>query len=239
MNRRDRDLLVILVSLIIGALIYFFLIRPAYEQRQNLLQQRQDAMSSRDRVILVLQNLPVLQQTEPQMRVETNDKYESFFYDLKTERILNHLDSLITKTRVLVTSYVPSGPAVSGITIPASSSVAVSYPLLDIAATENTSLSSGVSPGNESAVPSVAIPRLDITLGIGASTFESIMSFIEELERMNKALVINNVILNRSETRLEGQIMISLYSLPKLDTTQESEYVFSPSIPTGKSNTFS
>jgi type IV pilus assembly protein PilO len=89
------------------------------------------------------------------------------------------------------------------------------------------------------AVATDGVPFTDISLSIGSSNYASILNFIGQLEKMNKTIIVKNISLIKMDTTgVQGQILISCYSMPKLDDSDKDYLKFLPVNAIGKTSLF-
>lgn len=247
-SERDKKMLIILLAVVIGFFCYTFIISPALTKGSELKAKAVAASSELKRVKNLIENLSTIQTQEADKKQEISKKYEQFFYDLNQEQILYRMDTLFQESGMSVASYTPSKLVVAS--IPANSKISyVTYPLLDLASKSNFSLTDPIykikadkaateTTTDTTTLPADAVPTYDVTINFNATSYASIMTFIRKLEEMNKSIVIKKIDLRKSDVNLNGQIILTLYSLPKVDE-KESEYLkFLPSVGTGKPDPF-
>ncbi len=76
-------------------------------------------------------------------------------------------------------------------------------------------------------------------MDLSGVSYGSTIEFLQSLELMDKSVIVRNVSLLRAERGLDGQIILAIYSLPKIDDTDKDILRFEPVIPKGKTNPFS
>ncbi|SHJ36871.1 hypothetical protein [Parasporobacterium paucivorans] len=244
----DKRLLIILLAVIIGFLCYNYVINPQLAKGSELTAQKGQVDLELEKAKNDIANLSDLQTQEKETKEKLTARYESFFYNLNEERILTKLSSLMNESGLPVTTYTPSVPVVSSIKIPQSTYVPIEYPLLDIAAAANEELkqneetaTSETNQNTEDAAGALdpdAVPTVDITIEISGASYPSVMNFIQKMEEMQKTVLIKSIELNKNDTGISGNMIISIYSLPKLDQGEAAEFEFSPVIPRGKEDPF-
>ena len=237
----DKKLLIILLAIVIAFFIYNYIISPQLDIGSDLKAEKNHIDQELNRAKIVVADLPLLEKEEKQKKDELIERYEPFFYELNEEDLLAKLSSLINEAGLPVTSYTPSAPVISSINIPTSDYAPMEYPLLDLAGESNQELKEeekSESEGNKNTDSSDVIPAVDITFDINGASYSSVMNFIERIEEMQKTILIKNISLTKTEAGLNGNIIISVYSLPKLDQSQMDEFQFSPTIPKGKEDPF-
>ncbi len=246
-SERDKKMLIILLAVVIGFLCYTFIMSPALTKGSELKAKAVAASAELKRVKNLIGNLSTIQTQESDKKQEISKKYEQFFYDLNQEQILYKFDTLFAESGMSVSSYTPSKQVVAS--IPANSKLSyITYPLLDLASKSNFSLTDPIykikaektatETTTQTTLPADAVPTYDVTINFNSTSYASIMTFIRKLEEMNKSIVIKKIDLRKSDVNLNGQIILTLYSLPKVDE-KESEYLkFLPSVGTGKPDPF-
>ena len=123
-----------------------------------------------------------------------------------------------------------------------------SYPLLKLAAITNSDLlvedvpkqepETDEDAEDEDTIAADAVPSFTIVIDFDSSSYASIMSFMRELEGMDKAIIIDTIIIEQSETNLSGQIELSFYAIPKIEDSEKDYLDFIPSISNGKTDPF-
>ena len=255
-SQRDMMLLMILAVAILVFVAYYFIISPALDKGEVLSLEAQTVNTQFEDAKALVKNYPTLRLEESQKKTLLTEKYKQFFYDLNQERILYKLDTLMAGAGFAVTSYTSTPTIAAQILFPAPVYYNISYPLLDLASRANPSLipleassasqitqttaqsSPGNNPDGSPAAPVDAIGTTDISLGFAAATYESTMAFLKAVENMDKSVIVKSVTFIKAEVGIEGQIILSLYTLPKVDDTDKDLLKFSPVIPRGKANPF-
>ncbi len=248
-NQKDKGLLTFLIAVAIVLCCYYFIIGPQLNKTVALNVQKETVVADLDRAAMIVERLPALEKEEKEMKAELVEKYRPFFYELNQERILYKLDDLMIESGFQVISYVTSDDSVSGIAIPKGTYTPPNYPLLNLASVINMeslknqeSLGDGALKNNtgssagESA--SDAVPTNDITLSFNSSSYSSLISFMEKIEKMNKTVILKNMVLNQSSGELGGQLVLSFYSMPKLDESEKDYLKFLPGADLGRENPF-
>ncbi len=258
-NQKDKNMLVILAVVLILFAAYHYIIDPALQQGAVVAQEISDANIELARSTDVVAQYPSLVKEEKDKKQFLIDKYKLFFYDLNQERILYKLDTLITSTGFTVNNYTPTPvkAVLNIVSVPVYTPV--TYPLLDLASktnptlipqkaaqTENNEPTTPESPTGEEQAPVTdanlvamdSLPVTDITLGFEQTKYNAAMAFLKALENMDKSVVVKSVSISKIEAGIDGQIILSVYSLPQLDDSQKDLLKFLPVIPQGKANPF-
>lgn len=246
-TQRDKNLLMILAAAIIIYLLYRFFISPFLEVGAVLSQEKQSVEADLYRIDVLMEQYPSLKGEERTEKAKLSEKYSMFFYDLNQERILNKLDTLLVNSGLNISTYTPTGTAAVPITVSEPVYVPLDYPLLEVASKINSSLSETVEGEATDAAEASAgddealigdIPTTDITLSFDNSSYESVMTFLKAVESMEKSLIVKNISMAKAEAGTGGQIILSLYALPKPDDSDRDLLKFTPVIPKGKTNPF-
>ena len=248
-TKRDKNLLIILLTAIIGFICFNYVISPALDTAGKLKVNADILQVELNRVNDLVSRKSTLETEENKKKMQLTEKYAAFFYELNQERILYQLDILIGQSGFPVVSYVPSQSVVSSIVNPKSQFTYTKYPLLNYALVSNSSLINSVDKGQAVTNPNSStkaattlteesIPTFDITLNYSSASYSSIISFINKLEAMNKAIIIKKIDIHQAETNLSGQIVISIYSMPKVDENESNYLKFLPSTGNGKVDPF-
>lgn len=240
-------LLSILAAAIIVFILYTYVISPALMSGSLLSLEKKEAEEELTRINTLIEKYPTLKEEASTERKLLSEKYKTFFYDLKQEQILYKLDSLMINSGFNITSYVTAKPSAAPIISSVPEYKPLTYPLLDVAKKVNPSLesepaadqnASTEASGEENQMQLEAIPTTDITLSFSNASYESVMAFIKSLEDMDKSLFVRSISMAKSEAGTGGQIILSLYSLPKPDDSDMDLLKFKPVIPKGKANPF-
>ena len=264
MSSRDRNLLIILGLLVVIFICYMYIVSPAIDRAASL---KSDLENLKSQITVAEANVAKLQSIrieEINKKNQIVEKYKGFFYEINQERILYQIDTLIAASGITLSSYTPTPADTMQIIADKGVYIPLQYPLLDMAKRVNPSLTSttntqaqnnppaantGTSseqPVTDTQTPVVAdataadaIPHTEITLAIGSSNYASVLNFISYLENMNKSIVIKSMDMIKTDTTgVQGQIIISLYSLPKLDDSDKDYLKFLPVTAIGKANIF-
>ena len=248
-SQRDKKLLILLIAVLIGFLCYTYIISPALDQGNMLKQQLKNLQNEHTDAGELVSTLPELETREAEKKSELVDKYAPFFYELNQERILYKLNSLFQDSGLTVTKYEQKELVIESIAVPQYDyNTAASYPILKLAAIINSDLLVEDLPEQEpeededaedtDIIAADAVPSFTIVLYFDSSNYDSIMSFIRELEGMNKAIVIDTIIIEQSETDLSGEIELSFYAIPKIEESENDYLEFIPSMTNGKTDPF-
>lgn len=243
-SQRDKKLLVVLVAVVIGFLCYNFIISPALDKGSVLKIEEEAANVELERVKTLTNNLSSIKTKESDKKQEMQDKYKQFFYDLNQEQILYKFDSLFHQSGLFVNYYELSELVVADIA-PGSKTKYSSYPLLDLASKSNKALTDPIYKINsgdvkqQSAVDTADdVPTYDVTIRFSASKYSSVMAFIKGIEQMDKTILIKKLDIRQSAKYVSGEIILSLYALPKVDESESGYLEFLPSAETGKDDPF-
>lgn len=241
-------MLAILVAAVVVFVLFNYVMSPALMNGTVLTQEKKAAEEELARIDTLIEQYPALLKQEKSERNHLVEKYKMFFYDLNQERVLFKLDSLLTSSGFPITSYVTAKASVAQIFTILPVYEPLEYPLLDVAQKVNPSLKkeppseqvpATENPDGGDKIPMDAIPTADITLSFNNATYEAVAAFIKSLENMDKAVFVRSITMSKSEAGIGGQIVLSLYSLPKLDDSDMDLLKFEPSIPKSKANPFS
>lgn len=237
-NSRDRNLLLLLATLVILFLIYNYAVTPILERGAMLKEELASAEAQLDYVTETIVNYPKLVEEEEMLSATVSDKYSVFFHEIVQERILYRLDTLIGLAELPVNRYSTSSVEAGPLDLPKPTFMPLEFPLFDLAAAVNPELLKEPPMLGEIG-EGESIPVTDITLDFYATTFESAMSFMESVETMDKSIIMKNVAIRKAdEAGIEGQFVMSFLSLPHIDNALKDYLKFSPVIPRGKVDPF-
>ncbi len=247
-TKRDKHLLIVLLAAIIGFLCFNYVISPALETASKLKTTSDTLRAELSKANALIAQKSSIETEENNKKLQLSEKYATFFYELNQERILYQMDTLIQQSGLPVLSYIPSKSVVSSISVPISQYSYTKYPLLNYAIVTNPTLVNSIDKGQavktqnsttaKTELSEESIPTFDITLNFSSARYSSIMDFIKKLETMNKAIIIKKIDIHQAETNLSGQIVISIYSMPKVDESESSYLEFLPSSGNGKVDPF-
>jgi hypothetical protein len=168
------------------------------------------------------------------------------------------VDSIAVGTGFPITDYTPSSDLISQVSVETGSYAPPDYPLKDLAAKINPEgaageaaregaaagqPAAGAGTSEGSSTPAAVesedmIPGTDVTMGFKAASYESIYNFIDQVERMNKTVLLRKIDIKETSGSLDGQLAFSFYSLPPFDPGMKDGLDFNPAIPKGKANPF-
>ncbi len=247
-TQKDRDLLIFLAGLVIAFLLYYFVTAPLMAKGRELKAKAETVNAEYARMDSLADNLSTLESDENKKTQEILEKYKVFFYELSQDRLLYQIDTYITESGMTVTDYLQSEGTVDSISVPESVYSYNEYPLLKKAKDANPDLdekgqviqksSGSSSTASSQTLADDAVPCIEITLKFNSTTYSALMSFIGKLEGMQKAVIIKNLNISKSGTALSGEMVLSLYSMPKVDESEKDYLKFIPSAGTGKSDPF-
>lgn len=244
-SKRDRQLLSVLLAFVLLFALYYFVAGPAFDSGNQLALDRQLAQDSLERVKVVMSQGPELQREMEAKKEEMSGKYQKFLYSINEARLLHQMDSLMTANGLVVTSYRQSGPTVDRVTMPVSGYTEPQYPLLDIAKALNNDLVKPETPGNnnseESAEPlAVTVEQMDLGISFANVGYDVFYRFLKSIEDMERSFIVSDIILSRDPqvAGLQGQIVVRVISLPKVNETDAVDMEFQPIIPQGKTSPF-
>lgn len=243
-NKRDRNLLLFLGLAIVFYLCYTLVINPALIENETMQIEMQSMEDELERTENMIATLPQLSNDVSQLQGELTTKYSRFMPDLNQARILYQLDELMATTGLRVTSYIPTLAVASPVVIEQGTYLPQSYPLLDVAAKINPELMNQIGPSQEGSSTESGtngadtIPSIEVAVNFDSSSFESLYGFILAVEAMDKTVVLKNISISNEVEGLQGQLLLTFYSLPPLDESQNDYLKFMPSIPLGKPNPF-
>lgn len=245
MNSRDRNLLVLLAAVVIFFLCYTLIMTPSMEKANLLKGEIETVKAELLRAESLADKEGELENQAAELREELLDKYSVFFTDLNQANVLNRLDNMMYGTGFAITSYIPSEVAVSQVLVESGAYVPLDYPLLNLARNIDPERYEGVTPeqtasdgvGEDS---SDKIPCLELTINYDNTAYETVYSFINAVEKMDKTVIIKSLDFAKGDEGpgLQGQMILDLYSLPGFDKSQSDSLEFTTVIPKGKPNPF-
>ena len=265
-NNRDMKLLGILFSVIIAFLIYYFLISPSWDKMNSLRMQDATLKGEINIANESINNLQSLKAQDLTEKTRLVLKYKPFFNEFSTERILYNFDTLMTASGFQPDSFTVNSAVVSQIIMDKTEFAPLNFPLKALALIANPQLIEKSKNGNSNntdnnsnlnqmgpvnsqnnakapatdQVPGDSVAEMDITLGFTAAGYQNIMTFVKYTESMNKSIILKSINFSKSKdsTGIDGEIVFSLYSLPKVDNSEADYLKFLPQIPRGKVNPF-
>lgn len=258
-NSRDKQLVTLLGLVVLAFLCYYFIISPAWDKNVANRSQADTLKIELESVKTTITNLNKLKIEDRQTRVLLVEKYKTFFNELRGDRLLYYIDTLMATSGFQVDAYSPSDKVVTQIQVPVRTYIPLAYPISDLAKVINvksfnnnlnnsTSIPSDVATNipadqTETAVdqiPADTVAAMDLNLTFSSADYQKFISFVKSLEDMNKAIIVKSVNITKSNTGLgiDGEIIVSLYSMPKLDDSENDYLMFLPQIPRGKTNPF-
>ncbi len=237
-NKRDRDLLMLLITLVVAFLIYNYVMAPAIEKGRELKSELSAAEQQLDLIDTTIRDYPKLVEKEAELSSEIAAKYSNFFYEIVQERILYNLDTLILNAGLPVSRYSCSPVEAMPVELPRPEYYPLDYPLRDLAAELNPEFAKEASIVHDESTGG-SIPTTDITIDFSATSYEATMAFIKSVEEMDKSILMKNVALRKGDDyRIDGQLIMSFYAMPQIDDSMKNYLEFSPVIPKGKENPF-
>lgn len=246
-TQHDKKLLILLISLVLAFVCYNYVISPQID-KWTLLKTTESAQTTElNRVKTLIEKKDSLQTNVENKKNSLSEKYSIFFYELNQEKILNKFNDLFTLSGLTVTSYAPEKITVAAITIPSSQYTYNKYPLLNYASQVNPDVSSvdkGQAVKNQAKTSSndtandKSIPSFNLTISFNSSPYSAVMNFIKSLESMDKAIIITKVDIKKDDVNLSGQILLTLYAMPKVSDDENGYLSFTPSAITGKTDPF-
>lgn len=246
-SQHDKKLLILLISFVLAFACYNYVISPQID-KWTLLKTTESAQTTElNRVKTLIDKKDSLQTDVESKKSVLSEKYSIFFYELNQERILYKFNDLFTQSGLQVTSYIPEKATVAAITVPLSQYTYTKYPLLNYASQVNSEVSSvdkgqGIKNQTKTSSDDVtsdkSIPSFNLTISFNSATYSSVMNFIKSLESMNKAIIITKVDIKKANVNLSGQILLTLYAMPKVSDDESGYLSFTPSAVTGKTDPF-
>ena len=237
-NQRDKDLLIFLGIIIVIFLLYNYAISPAIEKGSMLKEEVNNSKTELATSNDLVDQYSSLVQEEQNTRKTISNKYSMFLFEINQERILYKLDTLIANSGLPVASYSNTTAVASPIVFPTPTYTPITYPLLDLASKVNPSLALAATTAAIDATSGEAIMTTDIILNFNNSSYETAMSFMKSIEEMDKSVIVRNVALSKTETGIDGQLILAFYSLPQIDNAVKDPLEFGLAVPQGKANPF-
>lgn len=252
-NTKDQKLLIFLLMIVVAFICYYFVISPSFEKGKIL---NQEALTLKNDIVFtenLVASLPELRVKETQQKQVLLKKYQQFFYELNGERLLYKIDTLMLASGVKVTAYSPSTQTASPIIIEKMDYKSLAFPLLDLAVKSNPALikekplDSAVSENpapsdnpNPDQIPLDSVANMDIALQFADAGYPNVIAFIKSIEILDKTIIVKNININKSAggTGLSGEVILSLYAMPKVSDEEAAYLEFKPVIPLGKLNPF-
>ena len=245
MNKKDHQLLTILLAFVLMFLSYYFVAGPAYDKGKRLAEDLAIAKEDLAEAVLTAEKVPELRRDEAAKRLELKEKYQLFLYDIDESKLLYKLDSLMPPAGFVTESYEQSEHTVGKIAFSASPYTYPQYSLLDTAKELNPDLlrpETGAvegSPGS-SAKSLDAVEQMDITIGFEGIGYDAIYEFLKAVEGLERSFILSSVSAgdDPQTTGLSGQLVIRAISLPKIDEGEKIDLEFKPAVPKGKASPF-
>lgn len=246
MKNRDRNLLILLLAIIVFYVCYTFIMAPHREETELMQTELQSVRDELKRAEDFSGREEEMRKQEAGMKAEIIEKYSVFFTDIDQARILYRLDNIAVGAGLPIASYTPSPEGLSQVIVEKGFYTPPEYPLQDLAfkiAPELREAGDEDASGGDGPVPAGSesadmIPGTDVAVGFETASYESIYSFIGAVENMNRTTFLKSIDLSEKEGGLQGQLLFSFYSLPRLDKDQKDGLDFRPAIPLGKPNPF-
>jgi hypothetical protein len=222
---------------------------PSIAIGSTLSEDKKMVEAKYEEAVDAVNRLPELKKNEADKLELLTEKYKQFFYEINEERILFKLDSLLSGAALPVSTLTLTKPYPDSISVDIVDYSPLTYPLLELAAKSNDTLISKDQNGveisntksNSKEVPQDAVAYTDVTIGFTATTYESALNFIKSIENMDKTIIVKNVNLKKGKdgAGLEGDILLTIYSVAKPNKLDAIELEFKPALPKGKANPFS
>lgn len=244
-NKRDQQLLTILLAIVLMFLSYYFVAGPAYDKGKRLTEDLVLARESLSEARATAEKVPELRRDEAARRLELKEKYQLFLYNIDEANLLYRIDSLMIQTGFVAESYEQSDHMTGKIYFSPSSYVPSQYSLLEIAKELNPDLlqsetgTAEGSPGND-AKSLDAVEQMDITIGFSGISYNSIYQFLKSVEGLERSFILSNISVGDDPqiTGLSGQLILRAISLPKIDEGEKNDLEFEPAVPKGKTSPF-
>lgn len=243
-SARDRSLLVLLVGAITFYLCYTFVIVPGLDK--NILLRGEIAATQAE-----LQNAKQLAQDsgeliaqEKKLKQDLIKKYSVFFNNLDQANLLYRLDSMMLASGLRAAQYLPSPVQFTSVVLEQGEYIPPDYPIQDLSRKIEPKLAEGLpagqaadASGNEAGTPD-SIPCFEVMVNFEGATYESVYSFVNSLEQMNKTVIVRSLDYAVAEGGIRGQLLLDFYALPGLDPAQPEDLRFTSVLPKGKTNPF-
>src|SRR5665647_2041551 len=153
---RDKNLLILLGIIVVIFVIYYFLMSPALDKSSQLKLEQELVYAELVTMQTTVEQLPANRKKASEDLVAITEKYKQFFYEIRQERILYKLDTLIDNTNIPVNAYTQTKPVAKAIEAPDVVYVPLTYLLLEQAAVVNEKLAKTMNLGNAEGAESKA-----------------------------------------------------------------------------------
>lgn len=243
MNKRDKNLLLLLLVVITFYLCYTYVITPALETSSALKVEQEQLQADLLRAQDLVGKEEELRTQSEQQKQEINEKYNIYLKSLNQAQILTRMDTLMSETKFAVVSYIPTEIAAVQVPVETGLYEALKYPLLNMAKqvnaniTEEKSQTEGETTVTEGELEDM-LPNFEITFSFNDATYSSMYDFIESVEDLDKTIQLKNISVTGNEEKISGEIILSLFGLPPVDENNMTDYPVISVTPKGKVNPF-
>ncbi|MGI6731031.1 MAG: hypothetical protein ACOX5F_03915 [Anaerovoracaceae bacterium] len=246
-NTRDKKLLILLLFIVIVFAFYTFIMGPFLNKGAILGEEAKLLERQLEHAQNIATNLPMIKGEEKELRKSLVEKYEIFFDDLKSERMLHWFDSIMASTGLQASFYSPGDVTVSPIGVENATHEPLTYPLYELASKANQAVADGDTAskgdafiGSTDQGTSDAVLNGEIGFQFNNTGYSNIIAFLKTVESMNKTIIPKSINIYKSEegAGLSGEITLGLYAMEKVGGKEESYLQFTPITPTEKVDPF-
>ena len=244
MNKRDKNMLLLLLVVLVFYVCYAYVITPALTLSEGLksdiIQLEADIRSSEE----TLAKSEELETELLEMKEEVNDKYSVFLGSLDDAEILYKIDTVMSGVDLKADSYMPAEVVYSKVAVERGVYEQFKYPLLEMAEKIEPQMYPvpeaviGESEETTEEVSPDSVALADITINFYDVSYDKIYNFMQGMEDLDKTITLKDIEISKAEEGLTGHMTYSLYVLPVLSQDHKDELKFTSVIPRGKVNPF-
>lgn len=243
LNKRDKNLLLLLLVVVAFYISYTYVITPALSTNGALKAEQVQLQSDIIRSKELIEKEEELKTQAGQQKQDIDKKYNIYLKSLNQAQILIRMDTILTESKFNIERYIPTDT--SAVQVPLESGLyeALKYPLLNMAKQLNSNLIE--EPSQEAGEVLVTegelgdmLPNSEITFSFNDATYSSMYEFIKSVEGLDKTIQLKAINISGNEDKISGEIIFSLFGLPPIDENNMTDYPVIPVIPKGKANPF-
>ncbi len=243
MNKRDKNMLLLLLVVIVFYVSYTYIITPAMEASNTMKAELIQVQSDTQRAEQLAASEMELREKSVQLKQEIEDKYNIYLKSLNQAQILAKMDARMQDVNFDVDRYVPSESIAMQVPLEQGMYEALKYPLLNMAKEINKKIADEASQDAGEVMVTEGefadmIPVAEIAISFNDATYGNMYDFIKSVEELDKTIHVKSIVIEGNGDKISGDVSFSLMGLPPINEEKMVDYPLTPLIPKGKANPF-
>ncbi|MBF8982640.1 hypothetical protein IZY60_03715 [Lutibacter sp. B2] len=240
LTKREQKLIIFLGIVVFIFVYYQFVLNPQMNRIHQLKEQIATLGGKVDYKKVKIKSYEKVEKDYKIANIKNNYATKRFFPFIKQEKSITILNDMIDKTGLEVSNIAFSKTEISEIEKREQEKEEENYPLRTLVTSyyKKNSNSDKKEKVEEQAENKEQVEKMSVNISF-TSEYDTMMSFIKEIESFDKKLLIKNVTLaSNDENLMTGNIMLDFYALPKFHIEDEEYFKWDHEAEYGRKDPF-